>query len=123
MRIQYALGCLVALTCAFAGGHVSAQSADKKEASAGNACTDLDFWAGEWEVRRLDGVRIATVSIKLSEGHCFATEYWNYTKIRGSGHAICFMAFSNQKYNWEYLCGYAVGSRYRFSNGELIGNE
>ena len=123
MFVRYALGCLALLTFAFAVGRADAQSADNKEASASSGCTDIDFWAGDWEVRRQDGKIIATVTIKLSDGHCFATEYWNYTKLRGSGHSICVIAYSNQKHNWEYLCAGAFGDRYRFSNGQWLSNE
>jgi hypothetical protein len=123
MHIKLTVAGFLALTCAFTGEHVHGQSADHKTTSSTPACTDIDFWAGEWAVRRIDGTKDATVNIKLSNAHCYAIEYWNYTKLRGAGHAICVMAYSNQEHNWEYLCGDAQGDRYRFSGGSLIGNE
>src|ERR1700730_5161377 len=123
MRIGHSAGCLVALILTVCGGHVNAQSAENKEVSATGGCTDIDFWAVEWEVQRLDGSKDATVSIKLSAGHCFATEYWHYTRLRGGSHSVGIMAYSNEQHNWEYLGGYHVGDRWRFSNGKLHGNE
>jgi hypothetical protein len=123
VSIRYTLGFLVVLVFALSSSRVDAQSADKKDASATSGCTDVDFWAGDWEVRRQDKKIIATVSIKLSKGHCFATEYWHYTKLRGSSRSVGLMAYSNQQHNWEYLGGANYGFRWRFSNGEMIGNE
>jgi hypothetical protein len=123
MRHQYCVMAFIALTAGLAGRQVDGQSAHKQDVSATKGCTDIDFWEGEWAVHRLDGAKIATVSIKLSNGHCLATEYWHYSKLRGGGHSVGIMAYSNQRHNWEYLGGYDVGDRWRFSDGHLIGNE
>ena len=69
MRVKYCMIALVALTGSFADRQVDAQSAGKKDALAATVCTDVDFWAGVWEVDRLDGAKVATVSIELSNGH------------------------------------------------------
>jgi hypothetical protein len=125
MRIQYTVGCVVALIFTVAGGRVSAQSADKEHVSAARACTDIDFLSGHWNVHGLaDGPMDATVRVQLSEGHCYATEFWKLSKSVGGGQGICLMAYSNQQHNWAHLCGgIGNGDRYRFSDGKLLGSE
>jgi hypothetical protein len=121
MFIRSTLGCWVALMFVFAGGHAGAQSSDNKEISAAGACTDLDFMAGHWRVHGSAGGPIdATLRVEISQGHCYATQYWE----RKGGHGICFIAYGNQQHDWAQSCGgFGNGERYRFSGGKLSGSE
>ena len=124
MRFKYVFGYLAISMITCLSGQVRAQSADGKDASATSACTDIDFMAGNWEVRAADGTLDATVRIKLDAGHCHSTEYWSFAKVLGAGHVDCLMVYGNRQHDWARLCsGFGNGDRYRSSGGKLVGNE
>ena len=123
MRLTYCAGAVVAALVLLAANPLSAQSAEKKAASAASPCTDLDFWIGDWVVKDVNGVQVSTASIKPGENHCSVTETWTAAKV-GGRNFFCLLAYSNEKHSWEYLAAAsAPGFRLRYSNGVVNGNE
>jgi hypothetical protein len=123
MRIPITVGCLVVLISTFAGGRSIAQSADNKEGAPARACTDMNFLAGDWAVRGVDGTSDATVRVRLGGGKCYATEFWRFSQALGGGQGTCLSAYSNQKHNWTHICGVGNGDRFHFADGKSYGNE
>jgi hypothetical protein len=105
-----------------------AQSVSKAPVTETNACTDADFWIGEWEVREPDDIKIANVSVKAHAGHCVMWEDWIWTvpteRLRGNaGNGLCVLAYGDEKHDWQYDCGTDFGKRYNFVDGRLVGRE
>src|SRR5579862_9177862 len=123
MRFTYLKEFLLTVTFLLAASPLAAQSAAKARASADKPCTDLDFWAGEWEVKDITGAKIANASIKPTSKHCFFHEVWTEEKTKVDD--VCLMAYSNDKHGWQYLCALADAamSPLRFSEGVLHGDE
>jgi hypothetical protein len=122
MRFAYVIDPLLAVMFLVAASPLTAQSVDKKAASAASPCTDADFWIGEWNITDAKGAKEATASIKHGLSHCSVTEDWSSEKT--SERYFCFMAYSNDKHGWDYLCSSSnPGARLRYTEGVLEGDE